>query len=70
MDTENEIMILGVINGWIITVLSVSIAGMIIGVAEIPLLIMIGTSAGVLVGIFPIVMLIFALLNFKIVRRE
>ena len=72
MDTENEIVILGVgvIVGWLITALSMVIVGAVFGIDEIILLVMVGISAGILFGFFLIVMMIVFFQEFKIVRRE
>ena len=70
MDTEYEILGLGVVLGWITTAFSMVIVGVIFNIGEFKLLIMVGISAGVLIGMCLIGMLISFFLNFKIVRRE
>ena len=70
MDTDNQILYLGMIVGWIFTILFISLVGMVAGVNQFILIGMIGVSGGVLFGMFFIVELISFFQNFKIVRRE
>ena len=70
MDTDNQILYLGIIVGWIFTILIISLIGMVAGVNQFILIGMIGVSGGVLFGMFFIVELISFFQNFKIVRRE
>ena len=70
MDIESEILYLGIIIGWLFTVLSITIVGAVNDMDEIILLIMIGSSAGVIFGLFLIAMIVAFFQNFKVVRRD
>ena len=70
MDTETEILCLGIVVGWLFTILSVAIVGMIVGLSEILLLSMLGISAGFIFGLSLIALLGIYSMNYKIVRRE
>ena len=70
METENEILYLGIIAGSIIIWVVMAVVGYIAGVQEIILVIMIAVSAGVQGGLFLIVEIICFFKRYKIVRRE
>ena len=70
MDTENEILYLGIIVGWLFTSLVVAMVGVIAGVSQMILLLMIFIGAGILFGLFLIAEIAFFFTRYKIVRRE
>ena len=69
MDIEKQILYLGVIIGWLFTVLGIAIVGVIGGIGKIILIIMIGVSAGLIFSILLTFGMVCFLQNYKIVRR-
>ena len=69
MDIDYEIFYLGIIVGWIISILSVATVGLIAEIQGIALVIMVLVSGGVLGSMFGIAEIIYFFNRYKIVRR-
>ena len=70
MDVEEQVLCLGILVGWITTILSIALIGTLNGIDEIIIVIMIGTSAGVISGFYLIYVIISFFRTFKVVRRD